>query len=143
MPQFPTTDTNLKLKDLVTYIGENLNLKTQYAGTLEVWEISNKDVGCYACLTEDGRVSSWSDFDSLKLVNAIEVVAKNMWLKGSAKSAYEDSLSGGDLVYTRNCDSQGIVKKIVLSGKDELATVLFNSGKIGQILPEYLEILTD
>lgn len=91
MPQFPTTDTNLKLKDLVTYIGENLNLKTQYAGTLEVWEISNKDVGCYACLTEDGWVSSWLDFDSLKLVNAIEVVAKNMWLKGSAKSAYEDS----------------------------------------------------
>lgn len=50
------------------YIGADFNLKRQYAGTLEVWEISDKDINSYACLKPNGRVTSWIEFTDLQLV---------------------------------------------------------------------------
>ncbi len=47
-----------ELGDRVEYIGSNFNLKKQYAGTLEIWEMGK---GCdsdkCACLKPDGRVT--------------------------------------------------------------------------------------
>jgi hypothetical protein len=60
--------TKFKLGDRVKYIGSNFNLKTQYAGTLEVWEISKKDINSYACLKPNGRVTSWIELADLQLV---------------------------------------------------------------------------
>jgi hypothetical protein len=60
--------TRFKLGDRVKYIGSNFNLKTQYAGTLEVWEISKKDINSYACLKPNGRVTSWIELADLQLV---------------------------------------------------------------------------
>jgi hypothetical protein len=57
--------TKFKLGDRVKYIGSNFNLKTQYAGTLEVWEISKKDINSYACLKPNGRVTSWIELADL------------------------------------------------------------------------------
>lgn len=62
-----------KLGDRVEYIGSNFNLKTQYAGTLEVWEISKKDIGSYACLKPNGQATSWIEFADLQLVDELEV----------------------------------------------------------------------
>jgi hypothetical protein len=63
--------TKFKLGDRVKYIGSNFNLKTQYAGTLEVWEISKKDINSYACLKPNGRVTSWIELADLQLVEVI------------------------------------------------------------------------
>jgi hypothetical protein len=60
--------TRFKLGDRVKYIGSDFNLKTQYAGVLEVWEISKQDIGSYACLKPNGRVTSWIEFADLQLV---------------------------------------------------------------------------
>ena len=60
----PTTE--LKLGDRVQYIGNNFYLEKQYAGVLEVWEISPLDG--YACLKPDGRLTSWILFQDLKVV---------------------------------------------------------------------------
>jgi hypothetical protein len=56
------------LGDRVKYIGSHFNLKTQYRGVLEVWEISKQDIGSYACLKPNGRVTSWIEFGDLQLV---------------------------------------------------------------------------
>jgi hypothetical protein len=66
----PHAITNFKLGDRVEYIGSDLKLKTQYAGILEVWEISKKDIGSYACLKANGRVTSWIEFADIQLVEA-------------------------------------------------------------------------
>ena len=60
--------TKFKLADRVKYIGSDFNLKTQYTGVLEVWEISKQDIGSYACLKPNGRVTSWIEFGDLQLV---------------------------------------------------------------------------
>ena len=60
--------TKFKLGDRVTYIGSDFNLKKQYVGTLEVWEISKKDINSYACLKLNRRVTSWIEFADLQLV---------------------------------------------------------------------------
>jgi hypothetical protein len=60
--------TKFKLGDRVKYIGSVLNLKTQYAGVLEIWEISKKETDSYACLKPNGRVTSWIEFGDLQLV---------------------------------------------------------------------------
>ncbi len=60
--------TRFNLGDRVKYIGSDFNLKTQYAGVLEVWEISKQDIGSTACLKQNGRVTSWIEFADLPLV---------------------------------------------------------------------------
>jgi hypothetical protein len=61
-----------KLGDRVEYIGSDFNLKKQYAGTLEVWEISKNPLDGYTCLKPNGRTTSWVKFEDLELV-AIEI----------------------------------------------------------------------
>jgi len=60
--------TSFKLRDRVQYIGNDFYLKTQYAGILEVWEIS--PINGYTCLKPDGRLTSWVEFEDLR--DAIE-----------------------------------------------------------------------
>jgi hypothetical protein len=60
-----------EIGDRVQYIGSDFNLKTQYVGVLEVWEISKKDIGSYACLKPNGRVTSWIEFADLQLVEVV------------------------------------------------------------------------
>ena len=67
----PPIVTKFKLGDRVKYIGTDFNLKRQYAGVLEVWEISDKDMNSYACLKPNGRVTSWIEFADLQLVEVI------------------------------------------------------------------------
>ena len=57
-----------KLGDRVEYTGSDFNLKTQYAGTLEVWKISKNPFDGYTCLKPNGRVTSWIRFEDLQLV---------------------------------------------------------------------------
>jgi hypothetical protein len=62
----------LKIGDRVRYIGGNYycNLKTQYAGILEVWSISNRDG--YTCMKPNQTgLTSWIKFNDLELL-AIE-----------------------------------------------------------------------
>jgi hypothetical protein len=68
----PPRPKAFKLGDRVEYIGSDFNLKTQYAGTLEVWEISKKDINSYTCLKPNGRVTSWIEFADLQLVEIAE-----------------------------------------------------------------------
>ncbi|MCY7337687.1 MAG: hypothetical protein LH613_16000 [Chamaesiphon sp.] len=68
LPTSTTKPCKLALGDRVKYIGSDFNLKTQYAGTLEVWEISKKDINSYTCLKPNGRVTSWIEFVDLRLV---------------------------------------------------------------------------
>jgi hypothetical protein len=63
--------SRFKLGDRAKYIGSDFNLKTQYVGVLEVWEISTKDIGSYACLKPTGRVTSWIEFADLQLVEVV------------------------------------------------------------------------
>ena len=63
--------TKFKLGDRVKYIGSNFNLKTQYAGVLEVWEISKTETDCYACLKSSGRVTSWIQLEDLQLFECL------------------------------------------------------------------------
>jgi hypothetical protein len=56
----------LKIGDRVKYIGFDGNLKAQYAGTLEVWEISQFDG--YTCLKPNRRLTSWIEREDLQLV---------------------------------------------------------------------------
>ena len=58
--------TSFKIGDRVKYIGSDFYLKKQYAGILEVWEISPLDG--YTCLKLDGRLTSWVEFEDLKMV---------------------------------------------------------------------------
>lgn len=57
-----------EMGEKVEYIGADFNLKRQYAGTLEVWAISNKDINSYTCLKPNGRTTSWIEFADLQLV---------------------------------------------------------------------------
>jgi hypothetical protein len=57
------------LGDKVEYIESDFNLKRQYAGTLEVWEISKKDINSYTCLKPNGWTTSWIEFADLQLVD--------------------------------------------------------------------------
>jgi hypothetical protein len=59
--------TAFKVGDRVQYIGSDFNLKTQYAGVLEVWAISRNPSDGYTCLKPDGRATSWIDFEDLEL----------------------------------------------------------------------------
>jgi hypothetical protein len=69
-----------KLGDRVEYIGSDFNLKKQYAGTLEVWEISKNPLDGYTCLKSNGRTTSWVQFEDLEL--AIEVTPNTTGLEG-------------------------------------------------------------
>ena len=60
--------TNFRLGDRVEYIGSDANLKIQYAGTLEVWEISPNPIDGYTCLKPNGHATSWIKFENLKLI---------------------------------------------------------------------------
>lgn len=59
--------TRFKLGDRVRYSGKDPNLKRQYAGLLEVWEISKNPFDGYTCLKPDGRVTSWIKFEDLEI----------------------------------------------------------------------------
>lgn len=59
-----------QLGDRVTYFGTDPNLQRQYAGVLEIWEISKYGDG-YACLKTDGRVTSWIRFEDLDALGSI------------------------------------------------------------------------
>ena len=66
--------TRFKLGDRVEYIGSDFNLKKQYAGTLEIWEMGKVcDSDKCACLKPNGRVTSWIEFADLQLVDELEV----------------------------------------------------------------------
>jgi hypothetical protein len=87
--QPPTANTSIpprpsafKLGDRVTYLGSDLNLKKQYAGSLEVWKISKNPYDGYTCLKPNGRATSWVQFEDLELVNAIEVTPSMTGLEG-------------------------------------------------------------
>jgi hypothetical protein len=70
----PPRPKAFKLGDRVEYIGSDFNLKTQYAGTLEIWEMGKVcDSDKSACLKPDGRVTSWIEFADLQLVDELEV----------------------------------------------------------------------
>jgi hypothetical protein len=66
----PKPLAQFQLGDRVTYIGTNPNLQRQYAGVLEIWEISKCGDG-YACLKPDGRVTSWIRFEDLGAIGSI------------------------------------------------------------------------
>jgi putative DNA primase/helicase len=55
----------LKVGDQVKYIGQNPSLQKQYAGVLEVYEVSNDG---YACLKSDGSLTSWIEAADLRLL---------------------------------------------------------------------------
>jgi hypothetical protein len=76
----PPRPSAFKLGDRVEYIGSDFNLKTQYAGTLEVWEISKNPLDGYTCLKPNGRTTSWVKFEDLEL--AIEVTPNTTGLEG-------------------------------------------------------------
>lgn len=59
-----------QLGESVTYFGTDPNLQRQYAGVLEIWEISKCGDG-YACLKPDGRVTSWIRFEDLDALGSI------------------------------------------------------------------------
>jgi hypothetical protein len=64
--------TKFKLGDRVEYIGSDFNLKTQYAGTLKIWEMGKLcDSDKCACLKPNGRVTSWIEFADLQLIEVI------------------------------------------------------------------------
>jgi hypothetical protein len=63
----PHRPTSFNLGDRVKYIGSDFNLKKQYAGILEVWEISNSPFDGYTCLKSNGRLTSWIHFEDLEL----------------------------------------------------------------------------
>jgi hypothetical protein len=66
----PPRPSAFKLGDRVEYIGSDFNLKTQYAGTLEIWEMGKLgDSDKCACLKPNGRVTSWIEFADLQLAN--------------------------------------------------------------------------
>jgi hypothetical protein len=58
--------TKFNLGDRVKYIGSDFNLKTQYTGTLEVWEVSKNDINSYTCLKPNRRLTSWIEFADLQ-----------------------------------------------------------------------------
>jgi hypothetical protein len=80
IPPRPAAPHVLKLGDRVTYIGSDLNLKTQYAGTLEIWKISKNPYDGYTCLKPNGRTTSWVQFEDLEL--AIKVNPNMTGLEG-------------------------------------------------------------
>jgi hypothetical protein len=62
--------TAFKKGDRVRYIGSDYNLKTQYAGILEVWSISPRDG--YTCLKPGGTGrTSWIEREDLQLVEVV------------------------------------------------------------------------
>ena len=70
----PPRPKAFKIGDRVEYIGSDFNLKTQYAGTLEIWEMGKVcDADKCACLKPNGRVRSWIEFADLQLVDELEV----------------------------------------------------------------------
>ncbi len=56
---------SLKVGIQVRYVGKNSNLVTQYAGSLEIYEISGD---AYTCKKPDGTLTSWIDLEDLQLV---------------------------------------------------------------------------
>jgi hypothetical protein len=68
IPQRPNHPpaTEYKVGDRVEYIGSDFYFKKQYAGVLEVWEISPIDG--YTCLKPNGRATSWIEFADLQLI---------------------------------------------------------------------------
>jgi hypothetical protein len=69
--RFESLHRQFRLGDRVQYIGSDFNLKTQYAGTLAVWEISKQDINTYTCLKPNGRVTSWIESTDLQLVGCL------------------------------------------------------------------------
>lgn len=59
--------TKFELGDRVKYIGSDFNLKKQYTGVLEVWQISKNSFDEYTCLKPNCRLTSWIKFEDLEL----------------------------------------------------------------------------
>lgn len=67
--------TSYRIGDKVEYIGSDINLQRQYAGVLEVWEISKSRFGGYTCLTPGRRrATSWIVAEDLKLVARAKLI---------------------------------------------------------------------
>jgi hypothetical protein len=66
----PRAVVEFKLGDRVEYIGDCFDLKRQYMGTLEVWEISKRDINSYTCLKPNRRLTSWIELADLRLVGS-------------------------------------------------------------------------
>jgi hypothetical protein len=64
----PRSIVKFKLGDKTIYIGSDFNLRRQYAGTLEIWEISQTDINSYTCLKPNGSATSWIESADLQLV---------------------------------------------------------------------------
>lgn len=62
-----------KLGDRVEFIGSDANLKIQYQGNLEVWEISPNPIDGYTCLKPNGRATSWIIFEDLQFAGSAVV----------------------------------------------------------------------
>jgi hypothetical protein len=77
----PPRPKAFKLGDRVEYVGSDFSLKKQYAGTLEVWEISKSPLDGYTCLKPNGRTTSWIKFEDLESI-AIEVTPSMTGLEG-------------------------------------------------------------
>jgi putative DNA primase/helicase len=60
----PEKNHQFKVGDRVRYNGNNPNLLKQYAGILEIFEVSGET---YACLKPDGKLTSWIEFEDLKI----------------------------------------------------------------------------
>lgn len=86
------------LGDKVKYIGLDINLKTQYAGTLEIWQIAQDDIYSYACLKPNGGVSSW--------LRAEEIAPHDNDLQSSSKQQNR-LMSIGDRVEIISTGQQG------------------------------------
>jgi putative DNA primase/helicase len=53
-----------KVGDRVRYVGSNPNLLKQYAGIIFIFEVSGET---YTCLKPDGKLTSWIEFEDLKI----------------------------------------------------------------------------
>lgn len=85
----PPRPNAFKLGDSVSYIGLDFNLKKQYAGTLDIWEISKNPCDGYTCLKPNGRATSWIKFEDLELAD-LELITKPPQSASSVESLEGD-----------------------------------------------------
>lgn len=69
LPTSTVKPRKLVLGDRVRYVGTHPSFKKQYGGELKIWELGKGcDLDKCACLTPEGKVSTWIDYSNLELV---------------------------------------------------------------------------
>ena len=69
LPASKSKHRKLVLGDEVRYIGTHPSFKKQYGGLLTIWELGKGcDLDKCACLTAEGKVSTWIGYSNLQLV---------------------------------------------------------------------------